>query len=159
MMSLAYILGLDSDDNNQNGYGNNNFDYANGNYQADADADADAEAEVQDCGLDRISQYTMAFDSKLAAHAGIDNRCQYTQFYELTYDLAKNGGCTDNQYDANWNGQDQDMYDNQDTYDNQDDVENEANVETIKQNFVNCYDSYAAIGVDIESLDMDGKYR
>lgn len=52
------------------------------------------------------------------------------------------------------------MYDNQDTYANQDDVENEANVETIKQHFANCYDSYAAIGVDdIESLDMDGKYR
>ena len=138
MMDLAYVLGLSSDQ-----YGDvntyypqyTNFHYANSNY----------EAEAEDCmyGLDQISQYTMAIDTKLAAQVGINNRCQYTQFYELTYDLADNGGCGDNQY-----GQYQDA--------DQDEVEYGMNPETIKQNFQNCRDNYAAIGVDIDNLDMDG---
>ena len=74
--------------------------------------------------------------------------CQYTQFYELTYDLAENGGCGDNQYN---------MY----TYADQDQAEQGAkqglNAETIKQNFQNCRDNYAVIGVDIDNLDIDGK--
>ena len=150
-MDLAYVLGLSSDqygDAGDAGDANNYYwpqytQYTNSDY-----ANSDYEAEAQDCmyGLDQISQYTMAIDTKLAAQVGINNRCQYTQFYELTYDLAENGGCGDNQY-----GQYQDMYADQE------EVEYEINPETIKQNFQNCRDNYAAIGVDIDNLDMDGK--
>ena len=147
MQGLAEALGLDIDD----------YDEADGDQDAEADDAQDAnananeaegeEADVQECldNLDLLSQYVMAYDQELAETLGINDRCTFAQFYDLTYKLAEQGGCNANYYGYNYNY----MNEQQNAEGEDEDVDEDL----IKKIFENCQNSYAILGINLDEID------
>ena len=167
LTSLAEYLNIedDNEDNNEdqdaNGEEGEDANEANANYD-EVEADEDAQAEVEDCqyNQDEFSKFSMPYDAELAEKLGIEDRCSFAQFYELTYNLAESG-CQGNYY--------KDMYDyeyaynyNQEAQDaEQEQQDEDLNEDGIRKIFQNCQNSYKAIGIYLEEEEveelMDGK--
>lgn len=155
MQGLAEALGLDIDDYNeadgdQDAEGGEDQD-AEADDAQDANADANEaegeEADVQECldNLDLLSQYVMAYDQELAETLGINDRCTFAQFYDLTYKLAEQGGCNANYYGYNYNYMDEQQ--------NAEGDDEDVNEDLIKKIFENCQNSYAIRGFDLDEID------
>ena len=135
------------EDRNNNQYneaaGEDRNNNANDQYNnADADAYAYgngkwASATSGDCDLDLLSNYVLAYDEELAETLDIGDRCTFSQFYDLTVRLIQQGGC-----DA--------------LLEMQNAEENEEK-ELVKNIFEYCQDEYAAIGINLEEIDVNGK--
>ena len=165
LTSLAEYLNIEDDNEDQDANGEEGEDAneANANYNYDeVEADEDAQAEVEDCqyNQDEFSKFSMPYNDELAEKLGIEDRCTFAQFYELTYNLAESG-CQGNYY--------KDMYDyeyvynyDQEAQDADQEQQNEdLNEDGIRKIFQNCQNSYKAIGIYLEEEEveelMDGK--
>ena len=109
--------------------------------------------------------YVMAYDEELANALGIEDRDTFAKFYDLTYQLANQGGCSRRLQEDEEEEEENDAEDDNQENDAEEDVEGDADEDAaeemegdlIENILMNCQDSYEAIGINLEEIKEDGK--
>ena len=152
MQGLAEALGIDIENDQAQQEGE----------EGEEEANAEAQ-QYQDL------TYVMAYDEELADALGIEDRETFAKFYDLTYKLANQGGCSagrrlqeddgeeENDAEEDNNDEDADNAEEDGEGDADEDAAEEMEGDLIENILMNCQDSYEAIGINLEEIEEDGK--
>ena len=143
MQGLAEALGIDVE---------------NDQAQQEGEEGEEANAEAQQY---QDLTYVMAYDEELADALGIEDRDTFAKFYGLTYQLAKQGGCSAGRRLQDEEDEAEEEQENDEDENAEDAAEEDAAEEMggdlIENILMNCQDSYEAIGINLEDIEEDSK--